>query len=296
MEITPVAVIILTYNEEVNIRSCLESVKDFTGEIFIVDSFSTDKTLEIAREYTAKIYQNPWVDWACQRNWALDNLPLAADWVLFLDADERLSPELGQEIVEALNREVPRVDGFYIKRNFYFLGKWLKHAGYQADYVLRLVKKNRARSLGSGAREYVTVQGPIGQLKSPMIHEDKKDLTFWINKQNRLASLEALETLGLEANPEATGVMGKWQSGENRRVEHRWQIWLREKVWARMPKFVRPLCYFFYRYFFQLGFLDGKEGLIYCFLHGLWYPFLIDAKYLELKRRRASSGTNEPSK
>ena len=94
MEKAPVAVIILTYNEEVNIRSCLESVQDFTDEIFLVDSFSTDRTMEIAREFTDKIYQNPWVHWAHQRNWALDNLPISYEWVFFLDADERLTSDL----------------------------------------------------------------------------------------------------------------------------------------------------------------------------------------------------------
>jgi glycosyltransferase involved in cell wall biosynthesis len=122
MKKAPVSVIILTFNEEVNIRACLASVKDLTDEIFIVDSFSTDKTLEIAGEYTDKIYQNAWVHWAHQRNWALDNLPLTYDRVLFLDADERLTSELCQEIKKVLGNGNALHDGFYIKRNFFFSG------------------------------------------------------------------------------------------------------------------------------------------------------------------------------
>lgn len=281
MEKAPVSVIILTYNEEVNIRACLESAKDLTDEIFIVDSFSTDRTLEIAREYTEKIYQNAWVHWAHQRNWALDNLPLNTDWVLFLDADERLTPELCQEIAETLaGKDNPLVQGYYIKRNFYFLGRWLKHGGYKADYILRLLKKTQARSVGSGAREYVTITGEIGRLQSPMLHEDKKELSFWIDKHNKLATLESQELLRWDNKKDLTN---KAPATQKRKIEHGFKIWLREKVWVRMPLFIRPLFYFVYRYIVQLGFLDGKEGLIYCFLHGLWYPFLVDAKYLELK-------------
>ncbi|MGA9753781.1 MAG: glycosyltransferase family 2 protein [Desulfobaccales bacterium] len=276
-----VSVIILTYNEEANIRACLESCRDLTEEIFIVDSFSSDKTLGIGREYTDKIYQNAWVHWAHQRNWALDNLPISYEWVLFLDADERLTDGLKQEIVNIFAGNNPSVEGYHIKRNFYFLGRWLKHGGYQADYILRLIKRKQARSIGSGAREYVTVLGKLGRLKNPMIHEDKKDLAFWIDKHNKLARLEAEESIRLESQQ---GLMKQLDYLEKPKIEHSYRIWLRDNVWAMMPLFIRPLFYFFYRYIYQLGFLDGKEGLIYCFLHGLWYPFLGDAKYFELKK------------
>lgn len=271
-----VSVIILTYDEEANIRACLESVRELTDEIFIVDSFSNDNTLEIAREYTEKIYQNAWVHWAYQRNWALDNLPISHDWVFFLDADERLIPELCQEIARTLAAIDQTVEGYLIKRNFYFLGKWLQHGGYRSDYILRLVKKNVARSIGSGAREYMTIQGKLGRMINPMIHEDKKDLSFWIDKHNKLASLEANEASKSDKIKNSIN-----QEGEKREIEHKVKVWLRENVWTKMPLLIRPLFYFLYRYLFQLGFLDGKAGLIYCFLHGCWYPFLIDAKLLE---------------
>jgi glycosyltransferase involved in cell wall biosynthesis len=277
----PISVIVLTYNEKPNIRFCLESVKDLTDDIFIVDSYSTDRTLEIAKNFTDKIYQNAWVDWAHQRNWALDNLPLAHEWVFFLDADERLTPELCQEIQATLAQPNDNFNGYYIKRNFYFLGKWLKHSGYQRDYILRFIRKNKARSIGSGAREYVTVEGELSQLKYPMIHEDHKDVGFWIEKHNKLALLEAREMVRLAAKEGITAQQGQLSK---KKVEHEKKIWLREKLYIHIPLFIRPFIYFFYRYIYQLGFLDGKEGFIYCFLHGLWYPFLVDAKYLELKK------------
>jgi glycosyltransferase involved in cell wall biosynthesis len=279
----PVSVIILTFNEEANIRFCLESVQGLSDEIFIVDSFSTDQTLEIAREYTDKIFQNPWVHWAHQRNWALAHLPISNDWVLFLDADERLTDGLKQEIANTLAGNCQLLEGYYIKRKFYFMGRWLKHGGYQADYILRLIKRNQARSIGSGAREYVTVQGKLGRLKNPMIHEDKKDLALWIDKHNKLALLEAEECVRFESKQVLSNKSAYYAKGN---IEHSLKIWLRENVWVRMPLFIRPSFYFFYRYIYQLGILDGKEGLIYCFLHGFWYPFLVDAKYLELKKER----------
>jgi glycosyltransferase involved in cell wall biosynthesis len=282
MTTAPVAVIILTYNEEVNLRSALESVKDLTDEIFIVDSFSTDKTLEIAREYTDKIYQNAWVHWAHQRNWALDNLPISYNWVLFLDADERLSGDLCREIADTFAAGPPRVNGFYIKRNFYFLGRWLKYGGYQRDFILRLIHKDKARSIGSGSVEYVTVEGDLGRLRSPMIHEDKKDLSFWIEKQNKNSTLAAQEIFKIDAK---RGLLSKYASNKQRKIEHSARIWIRENFWYRMPHLIRPFFSFFYRYFLQIGFLDGKEGFIYYFLHGLWYRLLIDAKYLEIIKK-----------
>jgi glycosyltransferase involved in cell wall biosynthesis len=277
----PVSIIILTYNEEPNIRFCLESVKNLTDEIFVVDSYSTDGTLEIVRGYTTKIYQNAWVDWAYQRNWALNNLPISYEWVLFLDADESLSDQLCQEIRTTLSDQNKSFDGYYIKRIFYFLGKRLKHSGYQADYILRLIKKDEARSIGSGAREYVTIAGDLAYLKHIMIHEDHKDIGFWIDKHNKLASLEARELFRLEAKK---GITSKKEIITTKKIEHGKQIWLREKIWVRLPLLLRPFIYFLYRYVWQLGVLDGKEGFIICFLHGLWYQFLIDVKYLELRK------------
>lgn len=283
----PVSVVVLTYNEEINLRACLASVVDLTADIFMVDSFSTDKTLEIAREYTPHIYQNSWVDFAQQRNWALDHLPLPHEWVLFLDADERLTPELGREIKEILAGPAAAVEGYYIKRNFYFLGKRLKYGGYQRDYILRLVKRSKARLRGRGVREYVAIRGAVGYLKYPMIHEDRKDLGFWIDKHNKYASWEAQELIRLQAYQ---GLLNGGRPAGDGKIEHYGKIWWREKVWVKLPILIRPLFYFFYRYVIQLGFLDGKAGLIYTFLHGFWYQFLIDAKYYEQKElfRRGS--------
>jgi glycosyltransferase involved in cell wall biosynthesis len=275
MSKVPVSVIILTYNEEVNIRACLDSVKDLTDEIFIVDSFSTDRTLEIAREYTDKIYQNVWVDWAHQRNWALKNLPITHDWVFFVDADERLTKEFCNELHQKIASVLPEVAGMNVRFDFYFLGRCL-HYAYESPPVLRLVRRERAIWEGKGAREYGAVKGKVITLQNRLIHDDQKGLLTWTIKQAHNAAREA-SRLWQEKNQET-----KTPSWQNPKGERPWRQLLREKVYNRFPQFVRPLLYFLYRYIVRLGFLDGKAGLIFCFLHGLWYPFLVDAKYYEL--------------
>jgi len=274
---TPVSIIVLTFNEETNIRSCLESIKDFTDEIFLLDSLSTDQTLEIAREYTEKIFQNPFVDWVQQRNWALENLPFSYEWAFFLDADERLTPELCLEIKKTVEASIKTYDGYYIKRHFYFLGRQLRHGGYQKDYVLRLIKKDKAHFVATGGfREKIVLDGKIGTLISPMIHEDHQSLSHWIEKQNERASRDAREMKIQEA------VISKSEAFQKGQVEHYFRIFLHEKIWPHLPFIFRPFLKFLYHFLFRLGFIDGKEGYIYWFLMGLWYPLLVDAKYLEI--------------
>jgi glycosyltransferase involved in cell wall biosynthesis len=274
MKNTPVSIIVLTYNEENNIRRCLESIKDFTDEIFLLDSLSTDQTREIAREYPTKIFQNPFVDWVQQRNWALTNLPFSHDWAFFLDADEQLTPELCSEINETL--KTPQCEGYYIKRHFYFLGRHLQYGGYQKDYVLRLIRQDKAHFVATGGfREKIILEGKIGTLVSPMLHEDHNSLSFWIDKQNDRATRDAKEMKTQEA---VISKSGSFQKGQ---VEHYFRIFLHEKIWPHLPFILRPFIKFLYHYFFRLGFLDGKAGFIYWFLMGLWYPLLVDAKYLE---------------
>jgi glycosyltransferase involved in cell wall biosynthesis len=282
MAMAPVSVIILTYNEEANIPSCIESVRDLTDDIFIVDSYSTDNTLEVARQYTDKIYQNTWVHFAHQRNWAMENLPISHEWVLFLDADERLTEELRHEIEGVISTSENY--GFYIKRHFYFLKRWIKHGGNQSDYILRLIRKDHAHVTQKGAWEYFVVQGNLGYLKNPILHEDQKGLTFWIDKHNNYSSIEAKELHNYNLRNVNKRNKNEQPDKRSTHIERQTKIWLRENIWIRLPLFIRPFFYFMYRYIFKLGFLDGKEGFIYCFLHGLWYPLLVDAKYLEIKK------------
>ncbi len=273
----PLTIVILTFNEEINLPGALESVVAWADQVFVVDSFSTDKTLEIARKYEAQIFQNIWVDWATQRNWALDNLPIKNEWVLFLDADERVSPELAEEIRETLINVPNEICGFYVKRKFVFLGKWLRHGGLFPNFILRLVRKDKTRVKMIGAWEYFRVHGETLKMNNSVIHKDNKTLTHWINKHNQYADNEAK---AIRENKKYIEI------GSNGELERKQKVKLRGYIWNRLPLLQRSFFPFFTRYVIQRGFLDGIEGFIYYFLHDLWYPFLVDTKVLELKKRK----------
>lgn len=284
----PLAVIILTYQEEENIGACLENVCGWASEVLVVDSFSADRTLEIVRLKGVPVFQNPFQNMAQQRNWALDNLPLRHDWVIFLDADEKLTPELKEELAKTLPVLPADVGGLYIRRRFLWMGRWLKHGGMY-KWILRTVRRDGARVEMAGRREYMRVKGRTWRLRHDMIHEDHKGVGDWIQKHNRYATQEAWELLhSFQGQPLTTG----WQisahnpqmSTENQKV-----IGFRQ-CWNRFPPFLRPPLGFIIKYFLMLGVLDGLPGLIYYFLHEFWYPFLVDAKFLELRGKLSCPG------
>ena len=271
-----ISVIVLTYNEEENIEHCLKSLEGWVEEIFIVDSFSTDKTLELAKKYTGKIYQHPWENYEKQFNWALDNFPLSGDWVMRLDADEFVTSELSEEISSMLPSLPPDITGLYVKRKVYFMGRWIKHGGYYPTWLLRVFRRGRGKFEERFHDEHITIDvGKTLQLKHDIIDHNHKGLYFWIEKHNRYSSLEKLNVLNIDGKDNLgidTTIRGTQASRKR---------WLAKKVYLRFPMFVRAFLYFIFRYFLQLGFLDGKEGLIFHFLHGFWYRFLVDAKIYE---------------
>ena len=277
----PVSVIVITFNGEPDLSACLASVSGWASEIVVLDSFSTDATLTVARRFTPRIYQHVFQSFAAQRNWALDNCPLDQPWVLFLDQDERLTAELRAEIDAVLSSGAAEgLNGFYLKRRFMFMGRWLRHGGYYPGRVLRLLRRGSGRVVDVGLREYVVVEGRVGRLKHDVIHHSVRDLSSWIAKHNRYADVEASAMCkSVDADTLET-------NGGARVVERRGYQLLRAHLWDRLPPLIRPTLLFFYRYVGRLGFLDGVPGLIYCFLHDLWYPFLIDAKHLELRSRQ----------
>lgn len=276
-----ISLIILTYNEEVNIEQCLKSVCDWVGEIIIVDSFSTDKTLEMCRTYTDKVYQHPFENQAKQFNWALDNVPIVYEWVMRLDADELVTPELAEEICCILPTLSPDVSGIYLKRRVYFMGRWMKHGSYYPMWFLRLFRKGKGRYEEITEEHIVLTEGRTIRLRHDFIDYNRKGLSFWVDKHNHWAIGEMLDTMAAmeEASlPAGTVKPSFWGSQEQR------TRWLKTRVYARAPLLLRAFLYFFYRYFIRLGFLDGKEGLIFHFLQGCWYRFLVDAKIYEARK------------
>ena len=193
-------------------------------------------------------------------------------------------PDLAEEVKRVLN-DNSNLAGFYIKRRFKFMGRWLKHGGYYPGAVLRLFRHKKGRVVDAGLREYVVVDGAAGWLKHDMIHDSVKSLGDWTAKHNRYSDVEASEMISAIGQQNLTAAQ---QSGM---MEGSRRLWLRQQIWDRMPILARPVLLFTYRYVFRLGFLDGVPGLIYCFLHDLWYPFLIDAKCKEFQSRATQLST-----
>lgn len=273
------AVIILTYNEEANIAQALNSISGWANEIFILDSLSSDRTLEIARQYDCHIAQNKFENYAKQRNFALDHLPIQSEWVLFLDADEWVPSELKQEISNVIAAS-PEENGFYLSWRLIWMGRWIKR-GYYPTWILRLFRYGKSRCEDRAVNEHLVVQGKTGKLRNDFMHEDMKGVSEWIAKHNSYATREAQELLNSRSAHGYQEIDARLFGTQAQRKR-----WLRYKIWNNLPPLVRPFFYFFYRYILAGGFLDGREAFIYHFLQALWFPMLIDIKYLEMLMNR----------
>ena len=240
-----ISVAIITHNEERNIRDCLESVK-WADEIVVVDNGSTDETINICQEYRARVYQEGWKGFSGQKNSAIEKT--ANEWVLSLDADERIGPELRQEIETALQGDSP-VDGYWIARKNYFLGRWVRHCGWYPDRNLRLFRKSRGRFTERAVHEKVEVQGKTANLNHPLVHETYRSLSDFFIRSDRYSTL-------------AAGEMGR----QGRK--YRWG-----------DVFFRPPLTFLQMYLLRAGFLEGYWG----FLLSVLYSYYTFAKYAKLK-------------
>jgi glycosyltransferase involved in cell wall biosynthesis len=284
----PVSVIVPVKNEELNIGPCLESVA-WADEVWIIDSQSIDRTVEIASRFTDRIVQFHYSGgFPKKKNWALTNLPFANEWVLIVDADERVPPELATEIHEVLNQP-NEVDGYYINRKLIFLGRWIKHCGWYPSWNLRLFKHQLGRyerldteeveETGDvEAHEHIVLNGRATYLQNDLRHEDFKSVYHFIERHNRYSNWDARVYHNLANGKEGTYQIGSSLLGPP--VERKRFM---KRVWARMP--LRPFIRFFWMYFIKLGFLDGRPGLIFCMLMTL-HEAVISAKIYEYETRR----------
>jgi len=273
-----ISIVILTFNEEIHIERCIKSLLPFTKEIFIVDSNSTDRTVEIAESLGAKVYQNKWVNYAVQYQWGLDNCPIDTEWVMRMDADEYVLPELADEINTRMSAIDKDVSGIYIKRRVFFLDRWIKHGDYYPVWLLRIWRHKLGKIEARWMDEHIKLSaGTTIQFENDLVDDNKSGLTAWTAKHNNYATREAIDALNkiynfIDEDIEEGKLFGS--SVERKR-------WLRQK-YDNLPLFLRPIIYFHYRYFFKFGFLDGKPGFIWHFLQGFWYRFYIDAKIYEI--------------
>lgn len=278
---TDVSVIILTHNEEKHISRCIQSLLPFTSKIFIVDSFSTDRTLDIARSMGAVVVQNAWVNYATQFNYGIEHNPFQTTWVMRMDADEYVLPELADEINRRMSGLPADVSGVYVKRRVFFLNRWMRHGGFYPIWLLRLWRRGHGFCEQVWHDEHIKLtQGTTIQFDNDLVDHNLNNLTWWTQKHNHYTILEMINLLNYRYQFDATEkVQPKFFGTQDQRARY-----LKLK-YASLPYFIRPIFYFLYRYFFRLGFLDGRPGFVWCFLQGLWYRFLVDAKLLELDVR-----------
>ncbi len=275
------AVVILTHNEERHIGRCLAALRPIAKEVFVIDSFSSDRTVEIAEAAGAVVLRNRFSNYARQFQWGLDNAPLTSRWVMRLDADEIIEPDLAAEIEDGLPRLSADVTGIYLKRKHIFMDRWIRHGGRYPLVLLRIWQNGLGRIEDRWMDEHMVLErGRAVTFAGGFADHNLNDLTFFTDKHNRYATREALDILisTLRLDEVDTGLTKSdpgTQASRKRAVK--------DRIYNRLPFATGPLLYFLYRYVVQGGFLDGRPGLIYHVLQGFWYRFLVDAKALELR-------------
>ena len=263
----PVSVLILTYNEEANLPGCLASVVELSDDVHVVDSFSTDRTVEIARQYGASVVQHEFAYPAQQKNWALDNLRFKHEWLLVVDADERVPQDLRSEIRQVVGRDGDGKDGFWMRYRLMFYGKWIRHCGWYPSWILRLVRRDKVRWEDRPVDEHAVVAGNVGKLQHDIIHESQGDMHFWIAKHNGYSTHNA-RLFALEAQPTADGLSPRLWGNQAERKR-----FIKQRIWPHLPG--RALFFFLYMYFFRLGFLDGVHGFQFCVMHAIFQQFVV---------------------
>lgn len=249
------SILVLTLDEERNLERCLASAR-FADQLVVVDSGSTDGTERIARDLGSEFVRHPFEGYARQRNWALETLAWTGDWIFVLDADEAFTDSLREEI-HALVAGNPPEDGFYVGRRVYFQGRFLRHCGWYPNWNLRLFRRGRARYDDRPVHEHLALEGRAGYLHAELIHEDRKGMGAFHAKHRRYAALEAEARL-------ASRRRGLWASRDELLEPATRRRTIKRELWPFVP--LKPLAFFLHAYLWKRGFLDGRQGLVFCIL------------------------------
>lgn len=283
MRSNSIAAIILTKNEEKHIARCIGSLRDVCEEIIVVDSVSTDKTCEIAESMGARVYKNPWKNYATQFNYGVYQCDIRSEWIWRIDADEFLEGNLGVAMKKALSECSDDVNGVYVRKRIDFMGRPLLHGGWYPSYHLKVFRKGHGDCENRWMDEHIRIFDgeTIAVEEGNQVDANLNDLTWWTEKHNGYATREMVDMLMMEygLDAKAEEVIPKFWGTEEQRKR-----WLKMK-YIKAPLFVRPFVNFILRYIFKGGFLDGKQGFVWHILQGFWYRMLVDAKIYELKQR-----------
>lgn len=275
------SIYILTHNEELDISACIESAL-LSDDVIVVDSFSTDRTVEIASQYRVRVVQHKFESHGKQRTWMLENVPTKYEWAYILEADERMTPELFKECLEAINSQT--AIGYYVAERVMFMGQWIRHSTQYPRYQMRLFKKGKVWFTDYGHTEREVCNGSTSFLKETYPHYTcGKGFSRWIEKHNRYSTDEAVETL----HQLEQGRINWWDLffGQSE-VERRRAL---KDLSLRVP--FRPLLRWIYMYFFLGGCWDGKAGFAWCTLQA-FYEYLILLKVEEMKQMPQTQTTN----
>lgn len=281
----PISAIVFTMNEASNVDACLKSVAGWCQQIFVVDSGSTDQTLEICRRYTNLIHHHPYTDHASHWDWSLKNLPFECDWVLRLDADNIVTEELKAQIAQLMEQPEPEIDGYYVVHRHYFRNQPVR--GLKTHWLC-LIRRTHTHIDHSELVDFrFVVDGQTRNLSGAIIENNQKELEidFWLDKHQKFSSRMAVEEVLRRAKMVGWSMPGRLTGNPDERI-----IWFKNK-WYTMPLYLRPFIYFFYRYFLRMGFLDGTNGFVYHFLQAFWFRFIIDIKISELDAKLAKGET-----
>lgn len=277
-----ITAIILTYNEELHIARCIESIYNIVDEIVVVDSYSSDSTVDIAGKYKkVRIFQHAWVNYATQFNWALKNCEIQSEWIWRIDADEYADNLLCEQLKSRIGDLPHSVAGMYVKRKIVFMGRPLMHGTWYPRWNLKLFRRLSGECENRWMDEHIKLHhGDTIKIEGNQIDDNLNNLSWWTDKHNSYSTREMIDMICMEFGIGAKiEVEPKLFGTSEQRLR-----WLKLK-YLKVPFFLRPFINFTYRYILRLGFLDGKQGLIWHFLQGFWYRFLVDAKIWELKRQ-----------
>ncbi|PUB12131.1 glycosyltransferase family 2 protein [Yoonia sediminilitoris] len=286
---TELTAIILTKNEELHIARAIASVRAIATQILVVDSGSTDQTVALAQQAGARVLQNPWRNYASQFNWGLDQIGGASGWVLRLDADEIVTPELAAQIQNGLAKISDAVDGVHVGRRMCFQGCPIRFGGLFPTAMLRLFRNGRGRCEDRWMDEHIIVTGGTVAWSGCIIDDNRKPLDWWIDKHNGYASREVVDILNCQYRflPQVgRDRLNDGQAGAKR--------WVKDHIYGRLPGGLRAGLYFLYRYIARLGFLDGPQGRSFHVLQGFWYRYLVDAKLSEVRAHMKTTGASPP--
>lgn len=281
---TAFSFVILTYNEEIHLPRLLSSIKDLKAQTYILDSGSTDRTIEIANEFHVEVKVNAFENHPKQWDFALKNFPITTPWTIGLDADQIVTPELLVLLKAFKVEDYNHVNGIYFNRKNYFKGSWIKYGGFYPKYLLKMFRTNVGYSdLNENMDHRFIVIGETVIWKNGHIIEEnlkENEISFWIAKHNRYSDLTAHEEVErLNKLRGQTNQPKFWGSPDER-------IAYLKRIWWKLPLGLRPFLYFSYRIVFKLGILDGSNGILFHFLQGFWFRLIVDVKIKEILKSK----------